>query len=171
MVSAGAVPEVGGLAVEVLEAAASTVVRGSPELGPGLLGADRVSVPECPGTFGGIAIFATIAGSVIGSSSSWNLAIRSFTVRITTATILTGITRTAIILMDMIRTATDTGDTNTILTINLVTKVLRLGEVPRFEKFRCVWRGQAITAARSTESWVLEHAMQFELTNVHIILA
>src|SRR5205807_1952848 len=122
-----------------------------------------VSVPECPGIFGGIAVFATVAASVIGSSSSATLVIPSFMVRITTATIPTGITRTAIIrtataTVDMDTVATDTGDTDTdtILTINPVIEVMRSGEVPRFGKLRCVWRVQAITAARSMESWVLE---------------
>jgi hypothetical protein len=78
---------------------------------------------------------------------------------------------TAIILTDIIRT--DTGDTTTdmILTINLVTRVLRPGEVPRFAKSRRGWRGQAITAARSTESWVLEYVMRSELTNVRTVRA
>ena len=56
---------------------------------------------------------AIIAASMIGSSSSATLVIRSFTIRITTATILTGITRTAIILTDIIRTATDTAELDT----------------------------------------------------------
>src|SRR5207245_27905 len=132
------------------------------------LGAARVSVPECPGTFGAIAVLGIVATSVIGSSSSATLAIRSFTIRFTTGAILTGITHTAIILTD---SATDTGDTDTIRTINPVTRVWRPGGVPRFGKFRCVWRGQVITAARSTESWVPGHVMQFELTNAHIIRA
>src|SRR5207302_10176469 len=116
------------------------------------------------GPFGVISIFATIAGSVTSSSSA-TLAIRSFTIRFTTEAILTGITHTAIILTDIIRTdtATDTGDTDTIRTINPVTRVWRPGGVPRFEKSRCVWRVQAITAARSMESWVLEHVMRSEL--------
>ena len=125
-----------GLAVEVLEGAASAVVLDSLE-GPVSLGADRVSVPECPGTFGGIAVFAMVATSMIGSSSSATLVIRSFTGHITTATILTG-THMAIILTDIIRTATamgDTGtDTDTILTISPVMEVMPAEEVPRFEK-------------------------------------
>ena len=169
------VVEGAGLAAEVPEVAAFAVARDSPECGPVSLGADRVSVPECPGTFGAIAVFAMGAVSMMGSSS---LVIRSFTVRITTATILT-----AIILTDIIRTATDmadtdtvapataTGDTDTILTINPVTRALRPGGVPRSEKSRCVWRVQAITTARSTESWVLEHVMQSELLNARTIRA
>jgi hypothetical protein len=101
------------------------------------------------------------------------LVIRSFTVRITTATILTDIIRTATDMADTdtVAPATDTGDTDTILTINPVTGVVPPGEVPRFGKPRCVWHGQAITVAQSTESWVLEHVMRSELTNVRTVRA
>src|ERR1700680_3139141 len=105
VVVAAAVVEGAGLAAEVPEVAAFAVARDSPECGPVSLGADRVSVPEGFGTFGAIAVFAMVAASMIGSSSSATLAIRSFT-----ATILTV---TAIILTDIIRTATDTVDTAT----------------------------------------------------------
>jgi len=117
-----------------------------------------------------VTIFTTIMGPMMTSSLA-ALVTRSFTVRITTATILTGITRT-----DMIRTATatdtvamDTGetDTDTILTINPVIGVMRPGEDPRFGKLRCVWHVQAITA----EPWVLEHVMQPDLTSVRTVRA
>jgi hypothetical protein len=135
MVAEAEVVEGAGLAVEVLEVAASAVVRDS-EWGPVSLGADRVSVPECPGTFGAIAVFAMIAASMIGSSSSATLAIRSFTIRFTTAIL----TVTGIILTDIIRTDTDTGDTDmdTILTINLVTVAPGTGGLPQSGKCRCV---------------------------------
>ena len=120
-----------------------------------------------------VTIFTTIMGPMMTSSSLAALVTRSFTIRITTATILTGITRTDIIRTATDTVATDTGDTDmdTILTINPVIGVMRPGEVPRFGKPRCVWRGQAITAARSTESWVLEHVTQSELTNARTVRA
>jgi hypothetical protein len=132
-----------GLAVGAPEEAVSTVVAAFAGVwGLDSLGADRVSVPECPGTFAGVTIFA-IGGSMIGSFSS---AIRSFTIRFSTDTIPTP---TATILTDMIPMVTDM---DTIPTINLVTVALRTGTggLPQSGTSRDVWRGQAITAARST---------------------
>ena len=130
-------------------------------------GPGRALVPECPetfGTLGEIAIGSTIATSM-NSFSSVILVIRSF---IPT----TGIIPTAIILTGIILTATDTAtDTDTILTINPVIRVWRPVGVPRLPKSSSVWRVQAITGAGSTESWVLEHVMQCELTNAPIIRA
>ena len=137
-----------GLAVEVLEEAVSTAVAVFAGVwGRDSLGADRVSVPGCPGTFTGVTIFA-IEGSMIGS---FFLAIHSFTIRFSTGTIPTptAIIHTATILTDMIPTATDM---DTILTINLATVAPRTGtgELPQSGKSSGVWRVPAITAARST---------------------
>jgi hypothetical protein len=137
-----------GLAVGAPEEAVSTVVAAFAGVwGLDSLGADRVSVPECPGTFAGVTIFA-IGGSMIGSFSS---AIRSFTIRFSTDSIPTptAIIHTATILTDMIPMVTDM---DTIPTINLVTVALRTGTggLPQSGTSRDVWRGQAITAARST---------------------
>src|ERR1700730_2232753 len=144
-----------GLA-EVLAGAASAVVRHMPEWPPVSLEADRVSVPDSPVAFGGIAIFIIVATS----SFSATLVIRSFSIHTTRDTIHMGITHMATILTDIIPTATDT-----VLTIKPFTRVLRLAGVPRFGKSSCVWRVQAFTTARSTELWVLEHVRQCELTN------
>jgi hypothetical protein len=159
------------LAAEAPEEAVSTVVEAAfaAVWGPDSLGADRASALEAFETSVGVAISVAIAGSVIGSCSS---ATSAFTIRFSTATILTGITHTAIILTDIILTAAVTGDmgttTDTILTINPVTGAFRPGGVPQFGKSRGVWRVRAIIMARSTESWVLEHVMQCELTNARI---
>ena len=157
------------LAAEGLELAASKMVL---ERGPVLPAADRASVPETSEAFGGIG-FITVA-SIISCSSAIRsfLVIRSFmgtdtgtihTGIIPTAIRLTGIP-TAISLTDIIHLAMGTA-----LTINPVTLGVRRAEVPRLWISSVVWRVRAITMVGSTESWVLEHALQCALTNARMM--
>ena len=116
------------LAVEALEAAASTMVRQPPERRRVLRGPGRASATE---TFETFTIGSAIATSMMMISSS--SVIRSFSVLRSfiptdTGTILTGIIPTAIRLMDITLTATDTGMA---LTINPVTLGVRRADVPR----------------------------------------
>ena len=120
------------LAVEALEAAASTMVRQPPERRRVLPGPDRASATETSETFETFTIGSAIATSMMMISSS--SVIRSFSVlrsfiRTDTGTILTGIIPTAIPLTDMIHMATGTA-----VTINPVTLGVRRADVPRLRK-------------------------------------